>query len=171
MKKVIFLAVLFVRCCPAFSAVLFVDDYLAINSGDNYAGDEIFVIDDGLLEMFGGMAGKIEARDNSNTIIKGGSIYWLDAKGNSTLEIHEGEIGEGALGVYDNSTVYLFAYDIFFTPSDEYGKSTIEGAYYLTNEDFVIPLWDKENFSMIQIVPEPATLFLISLGAILFRRR
>ncbi len=170
MKKTILLTIFCVLISPVFAEIWYVDDYLAINDGEVYDG-EIFVTGSGVVELFGGVAGKIETRDNSSAILRGGSVYWLDIKGNSIGEIYEGQIGEGALGLYDESIAYLYAYNVQFYQSDDFGQSQIEGTYYLSNEDFMIPVWDKEHFSKIQVVPEPTGILVLSVGVLFIRKQ
>ena len=147
-----------------------VDDYLQINDGDIYDG-EIFVINDGVVDVYGGDIGKLTTSYNSSANIYGGYIEWLDGRGDSIISIHGGEIGPAALNAYNNNIVNLYAYNVAFHPENEAGKSWIEGIYYSDDNYFTIPVWDQSAFSHVNIVPEPFSFLLLSLGGIILANR
>ena len=151
------------------NATLWVDDYLAVNDGDVYDG-EVFLTGDGVIDIFGGSIGKLETLSSSEANLYDGDIKWLTLRNTSNINIHGGMIGEGAISAYDSSTVFLYATDVTFHPSDEYGESMVEGTYISNSESFMLPVWHVDTFAHINIVPEPASLVLFGLGGMLVRK-
>jgi len=131
--------------------------------------DEVWVINDAVLDAFGGEMGKLGLMHYATANIYGAEIELLSLKDNTIANIYDGSLD--VLQAYDNSLVYLYAYNVTFHPLDGYEKSWVEGTYYINDKPFELRVWHKEHYSHVTIVPEPNSLIFISLGFLFLRRK
>lgn len=118
------------------------------------------------------------ANDSSILNISGGTFHsYLNAMGSSIMFISGGSISE--IFARDNSTVIFDGYNFGLGDGLSWGVDgeTILGTGLLTgkwfdNTSFVIPIGRRiGDTTTIMAVPEPATLFLLTLGGLFLRRR
>lgn len=105
--------VMLLGVCPVQAGVWWIDGHLEINEGDVYDG-ELFIIDHGSVDMFGGIVGKLETWDWSTGNIYGGEIDWLWTDDNTVVNIYGGTLDW--LACFPDSMVYLYAYDTLYHP-------------------------------------------------------
>jgi hypothetical protein len=128
------------------------------------------------------------ARDNSQVSMSSGYIrYYLDGCDSSQVNISGGLI-DGDLGAYNYSQVtmsgglihnWLEAYDYSLLTIDgsgfNYPYGTLTGSGYLTGTlasgDLINNSFRTYGAGRIVLVPEPATLLLFGLGAVMVRKR
>jgi hypothetical protein len=148
-----------------------------------------------IVNMSGGSMSSLDAYESSTVHIAGGSMYVLKVYGSSTADISGGSvysqldasnsstvnISGGSvhiLDAYHSSTVIFNGYDFVLGNGlswDIDGK-TILGTGILTGKwfddtSFEIPIGNHYSTATIMAIPEPATLLLLGLGALMLRRR
>jgi len=167
--KIILAVVMLLGVCPVRAGVWWESGHLEINEGDIYDG-ELFIIDYGSVDMFGGIVGKLETWDYSIGNIYGGQIDWLFTKDSSIVHIHGGT--SDWLGAFQDSSVYLYAYDVtYHLTGGLENRPWLEGTYYKNDIPFSFTLYDEYSYSHLAIVPEPATLLLLLFGSMLLKKR
>ncbi|MBN1795667.1 MAG: PEP-CTERM sorting domain-containing protein [Sedimentisphaerales bacterium] len=132
--------------------------------------DEVSVINDAILDVMGGEAGKLETRGTATANLYSCDIDWLWTYDNSIANIYEGDIDW--LAAYGNSSINLYAYDVIYHSTGGGGGNDpwLEGNYYSDNSYFSVWLY-YQAYQHINIVPEPATFLLFCAGAVLLRRK
>jgi len=139
-----------------------------IVDGDVYG--EIWMYIDATADMFGGEVYKLETFGTTSFDMRGGQMDKLYVHGNSIASIYDGSLD--TLGAIDNSSVYLYAYDIIHHPTGgHFDRGWLEGKYYSNDSYFSFDLNHTGTIDHVNIVPEPATLLLFSLGGFLLRKR
>jgi hypothetical protein len=149
--------------CPVKADTVWISGHHEIFDGDVYG--EIWMYNDATADMFGGDVSKLELFDVTVIDILGGEMDILRTHDNSIINIYSCILDE--LHSYDNSFVYLYAYDVTYDDMTQ----MIEGIYYKDSSFFSIYLLHgQDTYSHITVVPEPSTIFLLSLGGLLFRK-
>jgi hypothetical protein len=185
-KILIILAVLVLFVvCPA-KAVIWTGGYHQIKTGDVYG--EVDIYNDVILDIFGGNIFTLDAfdititnwydgqmdilrpHDDSIVNIYGGTLDTLGTGGNSIVNLYGGNLNR--LGITDNGLLNLYAYDVIYHPTGGlYDRGWIEGRYIRSDLYFNLDFVVLDTFSHINIIPEPSTLFLLSLGCLLFKKQ
>jgi hypothetical protein len=134
---------------------------------------EVGVINDAILDVRGGsISVYLVSTDFAKVNVFDGDIDELWTRGNSVAKIYGGLIN--LLKSEDSSLVYLYAYDVMYHPAGGgiFGdRPFIEGTYYENDTPFSFLLAGTVVYPHIQVVPEPATIFLLGLGGLLLRSR
>lgn len=149
--------------------------------------------------LSGGLTKALDASDTSTINISGGEVWDLSASGQSEISITGGEVewlslssGSQALvleGDVTNlwaqsfSTVDIYGYDLIYDSQYHYDRTRQiwEGqltGFWQNRAPFSITTWDQETYNHIVLhnlgplpsAPEPGTLLLLGLGAVLLRR-
>jgi hypothetical protein len=154
--------------CPVRADLVF--DIGRNTYDDSYGYNvEVWVNNDAILDVLGGEIGKLETTDFATANLYGGDINWLVSDESSVVNIYCGDIHQW-LAAFDDSSVYLYAYDVVYHPAGEGGR--IEGTYFRNDTSFSFFLLPYTGtYSHIYIVPEPASLLLLGFGAFALRRR
>lgn len=72
---------------------------------------------------------------------------------------------------HDSSTINVYGYDLVKTVSGgTYGDGQISG-FWMNDEAFIINLRGQETFGNVNLIPEPSSLILLTLGALALRRK
>ena len=111
-------------------------------------------------------------RDHSNFIMRGGSIWGLNALDYSRVDIYGGYIEHG-LAACNNSIIYIYGLD-FYLDGNPVGYGEITGYDLLgtlSNGDNIdVPL-DINHAGKVILVPEPFSICLLGLGTLGLRRK
>jgi len=147
----------------------------------------LYAYDSSQVTMSGGSMGVLEAWDSSEVSITGGSIdYYLYARDSSQLTLSGGEIKGGGLGlIAEYEGILTIQGSDFAVDGEDFGygelNSILGGGYYdepirhltgtLESGDFLDNDFRIGYDASIVLVPEPATLLLLGLGAVMLRRK
>jgi len=137
-----------------------------IFDGDEYL--EIWMYNGSTADMWGGDVFQLGALDSSIFNMFGGAMDYLLVRHDSTVNIHGGILSD--IVIYnENGWVNLYAYDVAYHPTSG-GEGWMDGKYVVDDEYFSFNV-DQVDLSHISVIPEPATLLLLGLGAFFLRRR
>jgi len=160
-------AVILAGVCPIKADTVWETGYHEIYDGDVY--HEIWMYNDATADMFGGDVYKLEMFDTSAFDMLGGVMDIIIMRNNSVSYIRGGNLG--ALASIENSSVYLYAYDVIHHPTGgHYDGGWVEGKYYLDGASFDFDLGAQYTYQHINIVPEPSTLAFLALGFLAIRK-
>lgn len=102
--------------------------------------------------------------------MNGGTVALLSGMENSTVNLRGGNITDG-LGAYGFTTINVFGYNLTKTSTGgTHGAGQVTG-YWQNGLPFTINLGGSDAYSHINLIPEPATFLLISIGGLLLRRK
>ena len=160
--------------------------------------DELVPFGSSTANIGGGLTKTLEALDTSTINITGGEVWDLSASGQSEISIAGGGVewlylssGSQALvleGDVTNlwaesfSTVDIYGYDLTFNSQYQYDRTRQmwEGqltGFWQNRAPFSITTYDQETYNHLILhdlgpvpAPEPCTLLLLGLGAVLLRR-
>lgn len=151
MKKIILMILIMVaEVSGVQGGVWWVDGHLEINDGDVYDG-ELFIIDHGSVDMFGGVVGKLETWDYSKGNIYGGEIDWLFADDTSVINIYGG--ASHWLGAFGDSSIKLYAYNVtYHLTGGLEDRPWLEGTYCSDDSSFSFTLYDEYTYSHIHLI-------------------
>jgi len=148
------------------------------SSGDNNTftdsdpqGQEVFVENDAVLNYLSGSSSGLMVIQTATANIYGGTItYDLFTSIDSIANIYL--IDLGILWSTHDSIVNIYAYDIdFYSTGGINNEGYMTGTFYQDDVSFLIDFYHPETVSHVNVVPEPSTLFLLSLGGIFLRKR
>jgi len=152
--------------CPV-RAVVWTEGYHQINPGDGYG--EIGIYNDVTLNIFGGEIHQLAAFDTTYTNWYDGEIVDLWARDDSIVNIFGGDLD--FLWAAENSNVYLCAYNVVIKSTGGwYDQGYVTGTFYSNDIPFYFDL-SQDSYLHISTIPEPATLFLFSLGGLFLRKK
>jgi len=153
---------------PAQADTVWLSGHHEILDGEEYF--EIWMYNDATADMFGGDVYKLEMFDTSAFDMLGGVMDIIIMRNNSVSYIRGGNLG--ALASIENSSVYLYAYDVIHHPTGgHYDGGWVEGKYISDNNPFSFSFYGDRDYPQLTIVPEPVTLLLLGFGALLIRKR
>jgi hypothetical protein len=148
--------------------VVWTEGYHQINPGDVYG--EVDIYNDVTLDIFGGDTARLAAFDTTYTNWYDGEMNTLWARDDSIVNIYGGTLD--TLAASENSLVNLCAYDIVITHTGGFwDDGQVTGKYYVGDIPFIFDLWGQNTYLHINIIPEPSTLLLLSLGSIILIKR
>jgi hypothetical protein len=167
--KIFFQIALFIcLILQPLQAEVWTEGHYEIFDDDIYG--EVDIYNDVTLDIFGGTIGRLAAYDTTVSDWYDGSMNVLWVNDNSIVNIYRGSLEE--MAAIENGQINLYAYDIVHTTTGgHYGIGQVMGYYYSDNSYFCFDLGNLETYSHINIIPEPSTLLLISLGIIFLRKR
>jgi len=127
-------------------------DNSVINFSDEANSESLRLQNFGICTMMGGTTEDIRIADYSIIDWKGGDIT-------------------DYISAYDSSTVNIYGYDLFKSPSGgAYGYGYVSG--FLTyGGSFFVDLYNIDAYSHINLIPEPATLVLFGFGSLILLRK
>jgi hypothetical protein len=124
--------------------------------------------DSSIVNIYDGeIVGSIESHNLSTVNIYGGAVTleFLGVSDTSTLNIYGGDLLVGnSPGFSESSTVNIYGYD-FNYGSNQLTGFLSDGSPFIFNE----LLFDK--YSHMNLIPEPASVLLLSLSIIFLRKR
>lgn len=166
--KSVITAILILFCaCPLQADTDWYSGHHEIFNGDVYS--EIWMYNDCTLDIFGGDIYRLAAYGTTFTNWYDGQMNTLWARDDSTVNIYGG--GLDILAAAENSSVNLYAYDVIITTTGGvYNFGYVMGKYYTNNDPFYFDI-AKDAHLHINIIPEPTTLLLLSLGCLLLRKK
>lgn len=160
-------------CASVASAIVFSSD-ATIDNGAQLA--EVIIIGQGTtVTMTGGIVGKMEVRDSAVINVADGQITnYLGLRDSGTANLFGGWIQE--LLALDSSVIYIHGEGVNYDPvGGEWNTGKITGNW-IDGGPFAIDLYDSDfygndTYAHITILPEPATLVLLCIGALFLRNR
>ncbi len=172
---VLICACLIVSACCASAAwgVVFSTD-ATIDAGTEFA--EVTITGQGTtVTMTGGVVEKMKVRDSAVVNVVDGRIAdYLGLSNSGTANLFGGWIKE--LVALDESEIYIHAEGVNYDPAGgQWNTGQITGNW-IDGGAFVIDLYDSpfyhnDTYAHITILPEPATLTLLCIGALFLRNR
>jgi hypothetical protein len=172
----------------------FVDQMQTFDSSMvNIAGGQIYSLytrESSAANIFGGSVGGVMTWDHATTnLYEGGTVFSLGARGQSgvvnmtggnveylgaiesgILNLYGGLV-TNSLGAWDFSVVNIYGYGFDYDPyagSKDGGQLT---GFWLDDTAFSIDLYGLGTYSHINLIPEPSSLILFALGALLIKRK
>jgi hypothetical protein len=150
---------------------------LVFDTGHNTFDDsypyynEVWVINDAVLDVTGGSMSKLELTDSARANIYDGEIEWLFIQDNTVVNIHAaGDTLEMFAGG-NSSLANLYAYNVIYhSTGGVKNEGWLEGKYYLNDQTFAFSFYTEDSYSHISIIPEPTTLLLVGFGSLLMIR-
>ncbi|MHC4083973.1 MAG: PEP-CTERM sorting domain-containing protein [Planctomycetota bacterium] len=164
-----------------------------IQNGDSF--DNVYTWNNVTVDMIGGQIDSLDTFNFSVINLEGGNIVegvyvWND----STLNMYGGSIGwslevsdSGTINLLgglitdylyatDSSVVNIYGYGFEYNPDAGIRNGGQLTGYWLSGTPFAIDFLDNIEISStyydhVNLIPEPATLFLLALGACLLRKR
>lgn len=159
----------------------------------NITGGEILTLDaynTSNANISGGNVRSVFTRDHATTnLYDGGSVFSLGAArqsgvvnmtGGITEYLRAGELGiinlyGGTVNIYlnvwDSAKVNIYGYGFDYDPSAGSWDGGQLTGFWLDGADFSIDLYGLGTYNHINLVPEPSSLILFALGALLIRRK
>ncbi len=152
--------------CPV-KAITWTEGHHEIVDGDVYG--EVYIFNDVTLDILGGSTGRLTANDTTYTNWHDGSMTRLWALDDSIINIFGGDLD--FLWAAEDSLVNLCAYDVEIkTTGGFYDQGYVTGTFYSNDIPFYFDL-SQDSYLHINVIPEPSSLFLLSLGGLFLRRK
>jgi len=110
------------------------------------------------------------ARVSGTINMMGGTVEYLGAIDSGTINIYGGIITE-SLGAWNDAVVNIYGYDFNYDPmggSRDGGQLT---GYWMDGSAFIIDLYGTDTYSHINLIPEPCSLLLLTIGCLLLKRK
>ena len=159
----------------------------------NVAGggiSNLYADDSSTANIFGGHVGGVFTWDYATAnLYDGGSVFSLSARGQSgivnmsggtTTYLRAGESGiinlfggsiTTCLSAWDFAIVNIYGYGFDYDPSaGNWNGGQLRG-FWFDNTAFSIDLYYPDAYEHINLVPEPGSLILFALGALLIKRK
>lgn len=149
-----------------------------IGGGESW---RLYALDDSTVNVTDGQVWELFAEDQSSISIAGGEVEWLSASYDSKVIISEGQITN--LWAQDSSVVNITGYELSYNPEFQWDSIRGEWEGLLTGlwhdeTPLSIITWDAGTYDHLALndlgqpsVPEPATVLLLGLGALVLRRK
>ncbi|HIJ52887.1 MAG TPA: PEP-CTERM sorting domain-containing protein [Planctomycetes bacterium] len=131
-------------------------DYATVNLSGDASAVSLGIDDFGTLNMNGGSIGQIGIRDSGTVNLYGGIISERLLVLDSALE---------------SAVINVFGYNLDKTSSGgHYGYGQVYG-FWQDGTAFTIELDMSKTYSHVNLIPEPSSILLFVLGAVLLRKR
>ncbi|MFA5553340.1 MAG: PEP-CTERM sorting domain-containing protein [Phycisphaerae bacterium] len=117
---------------------------------------------------------RLNMYNSSFLVVYDGTIDELYLYDNAKAELHGGLYAKLYIDSESTAQVTIYARDVRFspdTPPPAGYSGSLRGYWLDNNEPFHIGLYGPDTYSHITIVPEPASAFLVSFGALLLGLR
>jgi len=127
--------------------------------------------ENGTINMFGdAQVGGLTADDFGIVNMDGGTLEILGGLGTGVVNLYGGTVSD-SINMGEDSIINIFGYDLGIADSGgSYGNGLVWG-FFQDDTSFMIDLYGSETYSHVNLVPEPCTLYLVGLGALILRKR
>jgi len=146
-------------------------DYSTMNISDgSHSGAAAY--GHGTVNLFGDaqIVGGLGADDLGIVNMTGGTVHHVGASGEGEINLYAGIISED-IGAFDSSVINIFGHDLFKSSfGGTYGDGQVWG-FFTDDTPFTIDLYGAQTYSHINLIPEPGTLCLLGLGALVLRKK
>jgi len=139
----------------------------------NVSGGEVGMLeacDSGTVKVFpDATLFRLNASGSGTAHMSGGTTEYVGAGDSGVINLYGGTITE-CLAAQDSSTINIYGYGFTYDPaagSRDGGQLT---GFWLDDTPFSIDLYGTGTYSHINLIPEPASLLLLALGALLSRQ-
>jgi len=168
MKKILItILIILAGAYPIEADTVWLSGHHEIKDGDIYT--EIWMYNDCTLDIFGGDIYRLAAYDTTFTNWYDGQMDTLWARDDSIVNIFGGSLD--ILWAAEDSYVNLYAYDVVvMSTGGWYDQGYVTGIFYSNHESFYFDL-SQVSYLHINTIPEPASLFLLSLGGLFLRKK
>jgi hypothetical protein len=154
--------------CVTKADLVFDSGYNTFDDNDPYY-DEVWVINDAILDILGGGMGKLELTDYAIANLYAGEMDTLLIKDSTVTNIYGGTLS--MFGAGSDSAAYLYAYDVtYHLTGGIKNDGWVEGKYYSNDSAFSFSFYTDTTYSHLTVVPEPSSLILLAFGSLLARK-
>lgn len=124
--------------------------------------------DNGIVNFSGSSESRYLATSGGTVNMTGGIVDSLRAGDSGTIYLSGGLITDD---ISASSTINIYGHDLFKTASGgRFGNGLVWG--YLTDNSYIcVDLYNAEAYDHINLIPEPASMLLLSLGFLLVKQR
>ena len=141
-----------------------------ISGNDHSNPFNITAMNNSIINFSGTAQGEEVYAENAATInITGGTIDDLTTRNSGVINIYAGDISN--VWAQDNTAVNVLGCNLVKSlTGGAYGYGFVQGIYN-NQSSFDIDFRGSDTYSHVNLIPEPITMLLLSIGGILIRRR
>jgi len=132
----------------------------------------VFTWDYAITNLYdGGIVFSLSSGGESGVVnMTGGITEYLRAGESGTINLYGGVV-TNCLNAWDLATINIYGHDFNYDPrAGNWGGGQLTG-FWLDDTSFSIDLYDYDTCEHINLIPEPGSLILLALGALLIKRK
>ena len=108
--------------------------------------------------------------DWATLTITGGTLENICARDQGILNLRGGVVSE-SLGAWNSAVVNIYGYGFTYDPDGgAFDGGQLRG-FYLNSSPFSIDLYGVQTYEHLNLIPEPASIFLLGFGVLALRRK
>ena len=120
------------------------------------------IYDDSIIDL-------VKPFDSSSVYVYGGEINSLFTVGNSTTNIYEASMN--FVTADDFSIINMYVENYNWNPTDgQWGYGLLTGTWLNSTDTFSIEILDLDTIDHINFIPEPCTLYFVTIGGLFLYR-
>jgi len=145
------------------------DNSVASVSGGELRG--IHALDYATVNFSGNAKTKgLGARSFGTVNMIGGIVEGAGVINSAVFNLYGGEITDG-INAADSSFINVYGYNLVKTNTGGFYNCGYVSGFWLDDSAFTIGFSTLETYSHVNLIPEPATFMLLTLGALFLRRK